>query len=311
MSTSASIAATTPSTTTTLTTTTTTTTKQPCNVNECFECSTENVCTICKNAKYLFEGECLDTCPEGFVGAGFGNFRRTCEPGSPAVPCDVDNCYECSSDHVCSICKQATFLLDGVCVDSCPVDFVEEGSGDFNKKCTPVEEVPACRPKVDNCHTCNADQSECIICSGAKYLLDGICVDECPSSSYNAIGSGNFHRRCVSPYACAIDGCHRCDAVTKQCTTCRDEKFLLDGQCVESCPLELVEQGSGTFAKTCEPYVCFNREDGCYSCTDGFNCGVCKNGLFNYLGRCIETCPAGWVGVGRGSFNKLCVSEAN
>merc|ERR1712151_896934 len=41
-------------------------------------------CNVCTNFRYLYEGDCISTCPDGFLHIGDGEVGRTCEAsGSP------------------------------------------------------------------------------------------------------------------------------------------------------------------------------------------------------------------------------------
>ena len=40
----------------------------------------DHACSVCKYAKYLWQGVCSATCPTGTRGVGTGNFNRVCVP---------------------------------------------------------------------------------------------------------------------------------------------------------------------------------------------------------------------------------------
>ena len=48
-------------------------------MDQCYQCSEDNTkCLQCKNSYFLYEGDCLATCPDGTKPAGGGRFNRFC-----------------------------------------------------------------------------------------------------------------------------------------------------------------------------------------------------------------------------------------
>ena len=108
---------------------------------------------MCKNAAYLYDFECVDTCPDGYVGTGTGNFNRQCVVSQTtsetcagttttvtAQPCDCGgDCHTCdwingeASD--CRLCKNAAYLFEFECVETCPDGYIGTGTGNFNRQC--------------------------------------------------------------------------------------------------------------------------------------------------------------------------------
>lgn len=202
-------------------------------------------CSLCKNEQYLHNGHCVPKCPAGFAGIGRGNFRRKCVPettttttqapttttssfvyegvcasgkGLRGEPCKCgDGCHTCRSSikhgSRCVICKNSKYLLDGVCLDSCPDTHIPEGMGRFQRRCAEkqLSFVGLCVASIDfkgnkcecdgQCHTCSSGDRHsastvCELCKNRHYLLNGDCLRECPSG-YSSLGQGNFNRRCL------------------------------------------------------------------------------------------------------------------
>ena len=171
--------------------------------DSCHTCAGEQ-CTLCYNRKKLFQGQCVEECPEGFAETGRGNFGRGCRETLPCEP-GLDNCNTCSADsQQCVLCYNGKKLFGGECVDACPEGYAETGSGNFGRGC---REALPCEPGLDNCNTCSDDSQRCTICYNGKRLLDGECVDACPPG-LRETGAGNFGRACVEDTGCNHPQCH-------------------------------------------------------------------------------------------------------
>ena len=278
-----------------------------------------DTCQLCKNSAYLLDGVCVATCPEGFVGTGFGRFGRACEPveTSPVVQqcagittsitadacrC-ARNCHTCEwTDGLvgdCSICKNSAYLLNGDCVESCPTGFTPTGTGSFRREC--VRDTPTTPAAVTT--------AELDFCVGRNTLLLG------ESCSCNA-------------------DCHTCEwasGTAGQCIKCKNEAYLLDGECVATCPDGFDSLGSGSFGKECVELTsaaddqcqgitlrdagtsCRCASD-CHTCAwvNGLpsTCSLCKNSAFLLDGTCVESCPAGYDEDPNGRFGSLCVESS-
>jgi hypothetical protein len=221
------------------------------------------------------------------------------------------------------------------------------------------------------CHSCLVDEfgqpmaEGCTRCKGGFFLLDGVCVESCPAG-YREQGSGSFDNVCValaggstpsettctgvttteggSCWCGTIGQCRICGwssslgALPGTCTQCKGGYFLLDGECVASCPAGYTEQGTGSFGNTCvqtsgssgpditscvgvsttEGGSCWCGDLGqCRSCGWSTSLGApiadtctqCKGGYFLLNGVCLESCPAGYTEQGEGSFSNTCVEN--
>ena len=238
-------------------------------LSDCHQCNLYNysnalvpsTCRVCKNGKYLFDGNCISLCPNGTFATGLGTFDLRCVNGP--VPIQNASQYNNTCDSR---------------VDS------------YNRSCS-------CQP-FNSCHSCigngTADTTftaaRCIMCSGSKYLSDGVCVDVCPVGS-SVIGLGTFGLQCdvlttptpafnisttvLPPFSCtgrnrsdtgqacacdpAFPNCQDCvfadlgtgSWVPQSCSVCKNSKVLLNGQCVDACPTGMIVMGKGTFGLYC------------------------------------------------------------
>ena len=101
--------------------------------------------------------------------------------------------------------------------------------------------------------------------------------------------------------------CEACESDCKSCAdgsvgeTCENSKFLVDGDCVESCKAGFYGVGTGgTVGRTC--VAC---EAHCASCTDGNTCVTCADDRYLSNGDCVEECPVGRVAVGTGATGRV------
>ncbi|EDQ91315.1 uncharacterized protein MONBRDRAFT_23588 [Monosiga brevicollis MX1] len=192
-------------------------------------------CEFCKNAAYLQpDGTCDSGCPRGTTPMGSGNFRRYCaEPVADEVcqntitnvtgsPCSCSgDCHTCDwtngAADTCHFCKNAAYLQpDGTCADSCPAGTIPQGSGNFRRYC----EVPPTTPAS----------------------FDG--VEVCDDSVASVTGL---------PCTCSSN-CHTCslvNGVAGECTKCRNQQYLLDGECLASCPSGYTGVGTGNYKRVC------------------------------------------------------------
>lgn len=146
---------------------------------------------------------------------------------------------------------------------------------------------------------------------------------------------------------CANPRCHNCKRkATSQggdtCLVCRDGWYLLNGECIEMCPVGLTMSGISSFRRRClEPYVCKggrlfdgsfsegtlvergetfgcrcpapgNKVGGnCFACVHGAGgfgdvCLRCSGGKFLHDGACIDECPVGTSAAGVGNYGRTC-----
>jgi hypothetical protein len=146
-------------------------------VPHCHACADNTTCALCRDAQYLLNGECVASCPAGYVGRGSGDFRRVCEAlnstslsiaaASGVTPCidQQNHCHVCASATVCDFCRDAHYLFNGTCVSSCPAGYIPQGSGNYRRRCALDDTLMCVNGTLEgtastacscpsNCHAC-------------------------------------------------------------------------------------------------------------------------------------------------------------
>ena len=184
--------------------------------------------------------------------------RRTLQPSFSRRYVFDDTRVANEANVACTQCRDQHYLHQGQCIATCPDGFTAVGNGRFNRVCR--EETPdVCQARVNNCHACSSDGQRCVQCRNQAYLMDGVCAATCVEG-WTMQGHGNFNRVCINsvsgtgdgPRLCVNkrDGCHRCtDSAT--CEFCREEQYLYEGTCHQSCPDGYTQQGSGLYRRVC------------------------------------------------------------
>ena len=299
-------------------------------------------CTICKGGWFLGpDGVCVAQCPANFVGTGSGTFNKRCVEaaatptaaaatvecaGSTTVgggePCScsgLSNCHTCEAlpnrggGVACQVCKNGMLLLNGACVAACPAGFEVQGEGLFGRSC--AEAVEPGQPPVGMCEGNSDLEGEACSCSE---------LGDCHACTLTLL---NGERR------------------AQTCSKCKNEAYLLAGECFPTCPSGTLAQGQGKFGRTCAPVpaasttapatvstaseapptspaveLCADPSDSSCSCNaieDCFACSVdgnaavtclgCRNGAFLLEGTCVASCPPGFVGEGESELRRRCV----
>lgn len=222
-----------------------------CNI-ECKECENISIqCTDCPNGKYLFNNECVDKCPERTVREGnkclsecSANqflYRDICYSQCPkgtfakGIICELchSSCAECQGDAItCTKCNENLHLLNSRCSESCPNEL-------FSYKNDCVEKCP------DN-----------VILNGNE------CVDFCPKGKFK---DNNKCSECDK-------SCASCDGSSTTCTSCNQNTYLYNYQCIDKCPNETLiyhnecitdcPSGSYLFNNICkDPLEYYSNED--------------------------------------------------
>lgn len=130
-----------------------------------------DTCTVCRDGWFLLNGDCVEECPPEMASSGISLFRRRCN-----VP------------FICRSSKIYDKALDG------SQTLIDRGEP-FGCRC------PAPGNKVGgNCFACEHRAGGvgdiCLRCSGGKFLMDGVCLDECPTG-YTPVGQGNYGKVCL------------------------------------------------------------------------------------------------------------------
>ncbi|KAM9742841.1 proprotein convertase subtilisin/kexin type 5b isoform 1-T1 [Menidia menidia] len=238
-----------------------------CNLchHTCQECTDEgpDKCTSCDTdtfgvARYLFQSQCRETCPEKFFHSG----RMRCE----ACP---EDCIICAAANHCLRCSPGHKLKDAHCVPlECDKDEVSDAE---NEGCLHCDE---------GCEKCKRKDSQdqeqktvCLKCEDGYYQLDTDCHKSCPDRTYSVTST-----MLCAP--CEDKNCAICDQ--SQCHWCIEGFSVFEGECVDHCEEGFfMDEDSGE----CEP--CHRS---CRSCGGPRNedCDSCEDGLSLINGECLE-----------------------
>ena len=127
-----------------------------------------------------------------------------------------------------------------------------------------------CRACPFPCKTCSvvANVTVCYSCN-VGYLYEGKeCVLSCPNGSYPLFTSTLVCEACKSdsPYFCST-----CAITSTTCLSCAPTYYLLDSQCLSSCP-------SGYYGVNS---VCSSCQSPCLTCSStSLNCSSCSLGSY-------------------------------
>lgn len=275
-------------------------------------------CFFCISTKYLFDYQCLDTCPIGWY-ADENRICRACKPecltctnsftcsscqngyymnGSICSLCHPF-CLECNSFSVCSKCIYPFYFYQNFCFSICPEKtFIALSDSNHCENCHP------------SCKTCSENYDQCSSCFEGYYLEDNachVCSDNCLAciDSWNCLS-------CKTPYLLTLD--------TKKCDFlfCPDEYYFdMNGDC-KRCknPCRTCFGSSAFDCTSClESYglresVCLLCDSNCKECVDdNTKCISCRSPLLLYNFRCIENCPNGYLTDSSGSICLSCDSN--
>ncbi|KAF9010794.1 insulin-like growth factor binding protein [Cyathus striatus] len=256
----------------------------------CSQCTDgTGVCTVCSQGftqNTSDKTKCVpptssttsgQVCPDG----SFAN-------GASCSTC-ADACSTCTggTSNDCIVCKQGTFLFNGVCV-SADGNGVCQGTGglvaDNNKK-----ECDTCGAKCTACQIPNfnvgstIDQLQCTACLPGSFLSNGTCVASCPTGTFVSPKDNSTCQACDS-------SCSTCTGSSSFCLTCPSPSLSTPtGTCVSTCP-------SGTFSSS---GTCLPCHPDCATCSGpSFNqCSACPaDRPVLSSGRCVSSC-------GKAQFN--------
>ena len=285
----------------------------PCSDKNCDVCSANNVaeCKTCNNATFKKSSQCVTTCGKEF----YANEKKECQP------CSKD-CSVCSKEK-CLLCNNNQFVLrDTICTKECPDGYIPSGT-----VCIKCNEPTNCK----QCRNNNLDI--CTKCYNKKFLLNGKCLENCPTSYYakddqcllcikgcgvcqnnsncQVCNKGFFMQnficveKCDKGFVaigdnicrpCKVGGCKECQKIDI-CDKCSDNKFLYNNQCIAKCEL-------GTFplpSMTCDTCML-----DCIECHDKYTCKRCKPGKVLQETSCFSVCKDGFVPI-----NSVCVRCKN
>jgi proprotein convertase subtilisin/kexin type 5 len=254
----------------------------------------ENQCTKCSKGKLLFEGRCLDHCPQGLFNVHEACERHGCHDKKNAdnpyckrhcsdrkaetcAPCGCD-CDICVDAETCCVCNHKTVLVDGTCLSCCPkgtYDAFPEHKRD--RRDNHIDEYcdrsqcpivpPRCKPCPENCASCILRNTtvECTECkSYEQKVVCGVCVDKCENGFFLEKGEEDLCLPCATK-------CLTCKHQCEKCLSCRADRVWDDHDCKIKCP-----EGK------------FNHLGVCEACHP--NCKTCNGSGANQCMECKEHC---------------------
>lgn len=251
-------------------------------VNKCEIVSFENRCynTCPPNARYMFNGTCVESCPT-------------------EAPMANEQHYGPYSLEVCTNqCPKEKFVFDNRCVSTCPenkrlpldgrcVSCHEVGKYDHGSKC------------VDLCPNLHYNFRCVEGCPWSFQIFNKTCVLHCPFNAPLRYQIGN-------EYHC-VNKCQNGTYLFKnECVAiCNDQLFYFERKCIEKCPIT-----APFISKFTSIYGINSRE-----CLP-----QCKPSQFSLNFTCFETCPDGYVGYNQNClrscpidspyiYHKVCVQR--
>ena len=240
-----------------------------CDVDNCKECITNNVCSKCINDNYLLN-----------------KTSNQCK-----LKCSVMNCKECVNDmNTCKICND-DYSLDenNKCkVKNCKVNGCQKCYDDDANSCEVCKNGynhifnTGCEIicNVDNCKKCKSDDGNvCQSCNDNYLLENGKCK-----------------------LRCDVDNCQECvnNPIDNKCKTCNDNYLLNEnGKCKLRCDANNCKEcktGSMTECQICNDGYTLKNEEcklicndvNCKTCDENADvCQECNNGYLLNNGECI------------------------
>uniref|UniRef100_A0A8C6KVW4 Proprotein convertase subtilisin/kexin type 5a n=1 Tax=Nothobranchius furzeri TaxID=105023 RepID=A0A8C6KVW4_NOTFU len=284
----------------------------------CRECTPLGKCSGCEENHFLQEDLCVPSCAERFFeDAERGECLRchadcalcngpsssdcdacidpeaTLHRGACSAPCPSHQ-YRDSTTGECKECDESCLTCTGPTMGSCTSCREGERLDDYSHcvpsayMCSPhqyADQDGECHSCHKYCHRCSGPgKAHCLTCNQGHLLMNGSCVDGCPTGYY----AEESKQRCEPCHA----SCHSCvGKQSQQCLTCKAHLFQEAKECVETCR-HRYHYGNAV-SRTCE-----KCDPSCAECSDGGEdgCLSCVPGLV-YLrteGRCLPSCPEGY-----------------
>jgi len=222
----------------------------------CLVCtgSTCNVCALNGKKKVGFNQIC--ECPDGF----FWTYCPDSKPCNNICNRCPDNCTLCDSTKCLSCISNHFLTLDGICSRTCSSnDYID---GLLCKKCD------------SSCESCSGPfDIQCLTCTLPMVLYKGSCIsiDYCPNSTYISIKNvqGFEQITCID----CDKTCETCiGPYNTDCSSCSDtNKFINNGLCVNSCPLDKYQNEINRLCIKCHESCshCYGSESNqCLSCSN-------------------------------------------
>ena len=233
-------------------------------------------CTKCSNNYYQLNWTdpfICDTCSpssqnsQSSVTYYSNTFNNVNYCGKCPIACkactEVDNCATCVNNYY-------LFYMNGKgsCVGICPNGTYLDSSVGECKQCT-VTDCIRCSKK-DQCSECK------------HYLLDNACSTNCQTNSgYYTYLQDGYISICAH---CASENCGTCSNDGSICIQCKNQYYLQEGICLQSC-------GDGYYA---QGFQCLKCMEYCQKCDKANNCDLCdsKQNKYKFLSSGDYTCQS-------------------
>lgn len=236
----------------------------------CKLCKDSNTCYVCAEGYNFINNTCVKICPDGFT-----SVNGICQS------CTHPDCLKCDLNHPdkCLKCNTNSFLINGICVPTCPRStYADKQTG----KCE------SCKQTCETCESFN----NCTLCKPGfiftKVINTGHCMNPCPD------GQIEYNGKCT---CCSDHNCKICSLDLKLCLKCQTGFFLYDNTCVNVCPVGYYKN---------ELDECKKCEEGCELCMSSTQCTKCYSKFYlkNYqdifynktVTHCVKECDDGYFG---------------
>lgn len=282
--------------------------------NNCYNCSegcntcldSASNCLTCDSSYYFYNNNCYSICPD-----------LTYLINSTCFDCEFP-CKSCKTSTYCTSCPSGYNLYDNSCIIECPSGYYSSNS--ICHKC-----------KNSLCQSC--DDENCYTCLNPYLLYNNSCLATCPLFTTVQVLT-----ECID----CNSNCQTCLGSPDYCLSCPITSYLLQNQCLSTCPDNLIGynkkcESCSSPCLTCNttPYTCTSCESpyllsnnkclencpvnttiptnnicepcdpSCLYCSNSTDyCTICTSGI-SYYGTCLESCPLGYYEYA-GSCIELC-----
>ncbi|XP_065672531.1 proprotein convertase subtilisin/kexin type 6 isoform X3 [Hydra vulgaris] len=231
-------------------------------------------CVTCKG--YFYKSSdikyCVESCPIHMYTVGVSH---------ECLPCH-SSCLSCENGNQsnCLTCPIPTALLNGRCVQHCPLYMFKyaDVSGNF-----------VCQNCGSLCRTCKTHTDWCTSCENTNILVEGKCIPKCNEGEWF---DSNVCQPCHSSCKTCNGGSYlNCSTCPKTSFNDEEDRYLYNGrQCVLNCPVRTYH--ANTIAGDC-----LDCPENCLQCSnEGRKCDICSFDYFRVSGEgnCVKFCPQGY-----------------
>lgn len=202
-----------------------------------------DVCKRCRDNKYLLNGECVDSCPEGMTHSGTGGWGRVC-----AEP------FTCKGGRVIGAatstgCKCAKMGKDGMPSGRAPCHICEFEADQYGQKCTRCNGGTYLNKDTNTCDEDCGDQE------GILSYRVGLYGGEC-RTPFTCTGKKDEQgNKCKCPNEVGKNDCEVCEwrLDDVSCLRCTNNRYLnkKTGKCGKKCPAGTTMQGTAKSGREC------------------------------------------------------------